>query len=146
VEKSAWGKVVGVCHPPRLVAVDRWPVLVHEGLHLALAEPYGGGEFADARRFVVAVVVEQPPQQVTGMQSVSVAHGSPFVSTFLDTRSIALSTALVQFSGQGDVHADGKEFAKHGRPGGYIRPGTWTMVSTVQGCLTTSKPATLPLR
>ncbi|MFI2911157.1 hypothetical protein ACG2OD_23360 [Streptomyces sp. PDY-4] len=100
MEKSAWGEVVGVCHPPRFVAVDRWPVFVHEGLDLAFAEPYGGGEFADARRFVGAVAVEQPPQQVTGMQSVAIVHGSPFVSTFLDTKSMALSTALVQFPGQ----------------------------------------------
>lgn len=101
MKESAWGEVVGVCHPPRLVAVDRRPVLVHEGLHLALAEPYGGGEFADARRLVVAVAVEQPSQQVTGMQAIAVVHESPFVSTFLDTRSIALSTELVQLSGQG---------------------------------------------
>jgi hypothetical protein len=100
VEESAWGEVVGVCHPPRFVAVDGRPVLVYEGLDLALAEPYGGGEFADARRFVVAVAVDQPSQQVTGMQAVAVVHGSPFVSTFLDTRSIALSTELVQLSGQ----------------------------------------------
>jgi len=127
VKKSAWGEVVGVCHPPRLVAVDRWPVFVHEGLHLALAEPYGGGKFADARRLVVAVAVDQPSQQVTGMQAVAVVHGSPFVSTFLDMRSMALSTALVQLSGRVGVHVFGKDSAKDLGASGTRCPKPWTI-------------------
>jgi hypothetical protein len=104
VKKSAWGEAVGLRYSPRLVAAQGWPSLVDKGVHLALAQPYGVGEFTDASRLPRLRRVDQPSQQVTGVQSVAVVHGSPFVSAFPDTKSMALSTELVQLSGHASVH------------------------------------------
>jgi hypothetical protein len=100
---------------------------VDKGVHLALAQTDGVGEFADASRLSRRRAVDQPSQQVTGVQSVAVFHGSPFVSVFPDMRSIALSTELVQLSGQGSVHGFDKESVKGEGSGGVRRPGSWTM-------------------
>lgn len=130
MKKSAWGEAVRLRYTLRLAASDGWPSLVDKGVHLALAHSYGGGEFADTPRLPGRRAVDQPSQQVTGVQSVAVFHGSPFVSTFLDTRSIALSTELVQLSGQTVSTDFGNESAKGGARGGDVRPGSWTMLST----------------
>jgi hypothetical protein len=127
VKKSAWGEAVRLRYSLRFLAVHGRPSLVDEGVHLALAQPYRVGEFADASRLSCFRAVDQPSEQVTGVQSVAVFHGSPFVSAFPDTKSIALSTELVQLSGQGFVHGFGKESAKGAGPGGVGCPGSWTM-------------------
>lgn len=85
MNESAWGEAERLRDPGCVFFGQGRPLLVNEGLDLGLAQSDLCGKFSDASRLTGRVCVEEPSQQVTGVQSIAVVHGSPFVSTFLDT-------------------------------------------------------------